>query len=287
MDDIEAKRVYGDRAGEGELLVAAGIGLVAVHVSADRVGRFGVVHRCDPADVAASGDRVVVATDEDVLLRGAGADAFQQTGFGPAAAVGFDDDGLVAAGPDGRVARLSGGRGGGLGSGSGGSDRADGPDAEAWTDLGRVEADVRAIDGRLLAAADGVYRLPGLAYAGLDDVRDVAAAGPLAATGDGLYSLGNGWMDELSGAFRVVAAGGRGGESHAATAEAFYERGEDGWGTVALPAGGPVVDVAYGDATYAVTADGVVLAAGTDGYRSQSLGVDGVVGCAVASIGAD
>jgi hypothetical protein len=95
----------------------------------------------------------------------------------------------------------------------------------------------------------------------------------------GLYSLGNGWMLEGDGEFRVVAAAGS--RAHAATATALRERGADGWHEVALPASGAVVDVAYGTVPYAVTADGVVFAEREGGWRATSLGVGGVVGCAV------
>lgn len=279
QDDVEEKRVYGDRTGKAELLVAASIGVVSVDVSGGRVGRFGVAHRCDPADVAAAGGRVAVATGEDVLLREPGDEAFEATGFGPAVAVGFDGDAPVAAGPDGRVARLDAGPGG---------DPA--PDADAgWTDLGHLDAEVRAVDGRILAAADGVHRLPGLDFAGLDDARDVAATGPLAATGDGLYSLGNGWMDELEGEFLVAAVGGgrtraataRTATAHAATADAFYERLAGEWSAVDLPVDDPVADVAYGEAAYAITEHGSLIAGGEDGWHAQHLGVGGVVGCAL------
>lgn len=269
MDDVAEKRVYDDRAGKTDLVVAADVGVVGVEVAGDRLGRFGVVHRCDPTDVAAAAGRVAVATGEDLLLRDSGDDAFRATGFGPAVAVGFDGHAPVAAAPDGRVARFE--------SGSDATDAGGGPNA--WTDLGRLETEVRSIDGRLLAAADGVYRLPGLSYAGLDDAWDVATAGPLAATGGGLYSLGNGWMDELAGAFRVAATDGD--RAHAAARDAFFERASNGWREVTLPDAGPVVDVAYGDAVYAVTADGLLLAEAGDGWRSHPLGVDGVVGCAV------
>ena len=276
QDDVEEKRVYGDRAGKRELLVAASMGVLVVEVSGPRVGRFGVAHRCSPTDVAASGRRVAVATDGDVLVRDPDDEAFEATGFGRAVAVGFDDD-PVAAGPGGRVGRLDV-------DGRGVDDRA-GDDADsAWTDIGHIDAEVRAIDGRLLAAADGVYRLPGPDFAGLDDARDVAAAGPLVATGDGLYSLGNGWMDELDGAFSVATVGeGPAGSTtaHAATDAAFFERSSDAWSEVALPVDGPIVDVAYGDVVYGVTADGHVVARDEDGWRSQALGVEGVVGCAV------
>ena len=266
MDDVEEKRVFDDRAGKTDLLVAADVGVLAVETAGDRVGRFGVVHRCDPVDVASGDGRLAVATDDDVLLGENGSDAFEPTEFGPAVAVGFDGDAPVAAAPDGRVARFEGG--------GDANDR----DRE-WTDLGQLDAEVRSSDGRLLAATDGVYRLPGLSYAGLDDARDVAGAGPLVATGHGLYSLGNGWVDELSGAFRVAASDGD--RAHAATADAFFERVSGEWREVDLPADGPVVDLAYGEATYVITTDGILLADAGDGWRSHPLGVEGVVGCAV------
>ena len=261
MDDVAAKRIFDDRAGEVELLVACEAGVLSVSVSGGSVGRFGLVHRCAPADVAAAGGRVAIATDEEVLLRHPDGAAFEPTGFGPAVAVGFEGATPVAASPDGALARL---------------EVAD--DAPSWTGLGRLDAAIRAVDGRLVAAADGVHRLPALEYAGLDDVRGVAAAGPLAAAGDGLYSLGNGGLSELAGAFESATAAG--GRAHAATADGFFERGPDGWHQVGLPADGRVVDVAYGDVAYAATAGGTLVAEAVDGWRAQPLGVGGVVGVA-------
>lgn len=271
MDEIEEKRVFGDQAGAAQLLVAAGIGVLSVSVAADRVGRFGVIRRCDPTDVATDEGRVAVSTAEDVLVRGRGAEGFAPTGFGPAVAIGFDDGAIIAAGTDGRVARWD----------PDGDDEMAVDERAGWSALGALDADVRAIDGRLVAAADGVHRLPGLDYAGLDDVSDVAAAGPLAATADGLYSLGNGWMAEVEGAFRAVEA--ESDRAHAAGTEGLSERSVGGWRAVDLPVDDPVVDVAYGPVVYAVTASGDVLAEGEDGWRIHPLGVDGVVGCAFAS----
>jgi len=274
MDDVEEKRVYGDRSGKADLLVAAAIGVLTVEVSVDRVGGFGVTRRCSPTDVAAGDGLVAVATEAGVLVRGPGDETFREAGFGPAVAVGVDDLGVVAAAPDGLVARLAAGR-------SDADDEDPVPDdGDAWADLGRLDAEVRAVDGDLLATASGVYRLPDLDYVGLDDVADVAAAGPLAATGDGLYSLGNGWLDELDGPFSVVASDGE--RAHAASAEDFFERRSRVWRPVALPAGGQVVDVTYGAVPFAVTDDGVLLAEREDGWEATSLGVAGVVGCAVA-----
>jgi hypothetical protein len=252
MSSIDEKRIYAEKTGQTEVFVATGSGLARVEVSDDLVGEFGLVERCTARDVVTLGGRLAVATDEDVFI---GRDTLSETGFGPATAVGVADGTLVAAG-GGRVGR-----------------RTDG-----WERIGEL-ADVRSLDGDLLAAAGGVYRLDGLSHAGLADVRDVAARGvPLAATADGLYRLGNGWMDELDGAFRTVASDGR--RAHAATDDALYTH-TDGWATVDVPAAG-VVDVAYGERVYAVTRDGTFLVAGDDGWRSRSLGLPEAAALAVA-----
>ncbi|MFC6990014.1 hypothetical protein ACFQJD_17280 [Haloplanus sp. GCM10025708] len=243
--------------------MATELGVVAVSVSDDLVGEFGVDHRCVARDVACADGYVAVAAEEDVLL---GTD-YGETGFGPATAVGFGD-GLLAGDDDGRVARYGDGD---------------------WRTLGRVGA-VRAVDGPLVAAADGVYRVRGdeLVDAGLDDVRDVAGAGvPLAATGAALYRLGNGWMDVLAGDFHAVSVGGErahvGDErAHAATTEALYARETtDEWTRVDVPVDERVVDVAYATAICAITADGTLLLDAGDGWRTRALGVRGVGGLAV------
>ncbi|PSQ02501.1 hypothetical protein BRC94_02090 [Halobacteriales archaeon QS_5_70_17] len=216
---IEEKRVYDEKRGATAVFVATGTGLARVEVSDDLVGRFGLVERCAARDVAAVGDGVAVATDEDVLV---GRETLSEAGFGPATAVGVADGDLVAAGER------------------------------------------------------------GVARAGLDDARDVTAAGvPLAATADGLYRLGNGWMDELDGAFRTVASDGR--RAHAATADALYARapGETDWTPGEVPADGTVVDVGYGERVYAVTGDGTFLVAAEDGWRTRSLGLPEVAALAV------
>lgn len=258
MGDVAEKRVFDDRTGKTNMVVAADVGILHVEVAGDRLGRFGLAHRCVPTDVAASAGHVAVATDEDVLYRGPGDETLEPTEFGPAVAVGFAD-GPVAAGPDGTVSAWSAG---------------------SWAEIGSIDAEVRALDPPLVAVADGLYRLPDLDSVGLDDVYDVAAAGPLAATAGGLYSLGNGWMDELDGAFRVVGVGPD--RAHAATEDTVFEREDGSWHEATVPpTDAPVVDVAYGDCPYAVTVDGTLLAYGPDGWRAHLLGVDGVVGCAV------
>ncbi|MFB6092760.1 MAG: hypothetical protein ABEK02_07100 [Haloquadratum sp.] len=293
MPTIDEKRVYTDTTGTETVYLATGLGVVAVAVSDDLVGEFGIAHRCAARDVATAGPLVAVATDEAVLLadrtESAAADAdggstviaaealsFSETGFGPATAVGFDDGALVAGDGDGRVARLA----------EPTADAADGrvAGADAWTGLGTAGA-VRAIDGGLVAAADGVYRLgsSSLAHAGLDDARDVAAE-PLVATGSGLYRLGNGWMDVLDGAVDAVDAAGeraqavRDGRLYVRVGGAARE-----WREEALPVDEPVAAVAHGvEAAYAVTDAGTVaVRLPDDEWRYRGIGVRDVVAAAV------
>jgi hypothetical protein len=254
---IDEKRVYADRTGATEILVAAEQGLVVASLSADLVGEFGLDHRAAVRDVAATGDRRVLATDGDVLVG-----SYDPTDFGTAVAVGFDREGApLAAAPDGRVARLD----------------------DGWTRLGTVD-DPRAVDAGMIAAADGVHRVvdDGLRPVGLADVRDVHGRDlPFAATGDGLYRLGNGWMDERDGAFAAVGADG---DRAAAVGDAGLLVREDvaAWSAVETPATDRIVDVGFTEAaTVAVTTDGTLLADAGDGWRTRTLGVTGVSRLAV------
>jgi hypothetical protein len=277
---IDEKRVYGARTGTTAVFVATGAGLARVEISGDRVGEFGLAARGAVHDVAGADGRLAVATDDAVRL-GTG-DAFRPTGFGPATAVGWHDGALHAAG-DGRMARFdpdgdpTAGEADGDGGDNGEADE-DTPVPGTWTTRCEVD-DVRALADDMVAAADGLFRLDGT-HLGLSDARDVAPTVPLAATGDGLYYLGNGWMDALPGDVRAVAAAPD-GRAHAATADALYVHvpgsdgyGPDAWAAVDLPMTGHVVDVAYGaEATYALTAEGTVLANAGDGWRDRSLGL--------------
>jgi hypothetical protein len=257
-DDISLseKRVYADTREETVVFVAGSTGVTRVAVAGDQVGRFSLAEQCDARDVAGADGRLLVATATDVLV-GTG-DGFAATGFGPALAVGIDDGTPVAAGESGAVARLAG---------------------DTWDEVATIP-DVRAIDGPLLGAADGLYRADaGYDHAGLDDVRDVAAAGPYAATGSGLFRRHDGWEQLFGGEFDVVAATDT--AAHA-VGSAVWVRTDDGaWATTDLPADSPVVDVAYGTVPYAVTADGTLLVAvsgdsspdGTAGWRSRTLGL--------------
>jgi hypothetical protein len=282
-DTIEEKRVYSDKTGKVEVFVATELGVVTVDVAGDRVGEFGLDHRCTARAIVAAGDQVAVATEEDVDLA-VGDTEFEPTGFGPAVAIGFADGRLVAANEDGWVARYNPDEAD-ADVDLADLDAADADVAEklAWKTVGRIDT-VRAIDGPLVAAADGVYRIgeDDLTHAGLDDVRDVAGLGvPLAATGEALYSLGNGWMDVLEGNFRAVTSDGA-ARAHAVAATTLYARVDDQWEAVELPTPDPVVGVAYGtDAVFAATEAGTLLVDAGDGWQSQELGVRGVAGLAV------
>jgi hypothetical protein len=288
MGEMEEKRVYDDRRRVTVAYLATGQGVATVRVASDRVGQFGLTHRCEARDVASTEGRVYVATPEGVLAATVAADSadpgdgpaepggFDSLGFDDAVAVDATSETVTAADSDGTVARYRDGE---------------------WHTLGTV-GDVRALSGEFVAAADGVYRTVGgdsLRNVGLDDVRDVAGEGvPLAATGDGLYRLGNGWLCEREGPFEVVATEHRDSESdteraHAATAETLYAHDDGEWTAVDLPTDGAVADVAYGECVYAVTEAGTFLveadpertADGTGGWRHRSLGLPEIAGLAV------
>lgn len=258
MSSIDEKRVYGPNTGATALFVASETGLARVTVVGERFGEIELVNRRAAHDLAVSDGRLAVATDEDVRVTTAG--TLDSTGFGPASAVGFVDETLLAAGPDGRVAR-----------------RADGD----WHTLGTVEG-VRAIDGDLLATAEGVYRLSGeeLRYAGLEDVNDVAVDGtPHAASATGLYQLGNGWMETIDGEFAVVSIDpedpGTVTRAHAATTDTLYEYADGEW-VVVEGVGRAVADVAYAEGVHAVCTDGTLYSNVGEGWRDHPLGLHGV-----------
>ncbi len=252
---IEEKRVYAGSAGRTDAYVATGAGVVRVALSADKVGSFGMIARAPANDVAVcprdGADLLGVATDDGLRIAPIGDDpTFESVGppesggpvgDGPAVAVGVHGDAFIVAGADGRVDRVA------FGGQSGDEDYhaaspeagATGPDGDVLlspmtTDVGKAP-DPRAVDGPLVAAADGVYRVTEtdgadgatragtvesgdetgdgvtLVSVGLDDACDVAGAGvPLGATATGLYWLGNGWMSAHEGNATAVAADGNG-----------------------------------------------------------------------------
>lgn len=287
---LDEKRIFDAAADVETVLVATEMGVASISVSGEQIGRFGLEVRCVARDVAAVPGEAAVAT-EDGVLRSHGTE-FVATGFAPAVAVGYHEEVLVAADETGRVARY---------------DEA----ADEWSTVGTLDADVRAIDGDLLATDEGVFRMrPGesdLTHAGLDDVRDVAATGiPHAANADGLYALGNGWMRDVEGDATVVeidrhtASAGGVDRAHAVvdggllahdivgqspTSDRNVTRsGDDGaWLSVDLPVDEEAAAVAYGsERPYVVTADGTLLLEGDAGeWHYRSLGLGGVGGVAV------
>ncbi|WP_435063569.1 HVO_0234 family beta-propeller protein [Halobaculum sp. EA56] len=291
MPTIAEKRVFTARDDVVRALVASSMGVASVSLSGDIVGEFGIERRCDARDVAARGDAVAVAADEDVLVGD-----FAPTGHGPAVAVGVAGDGVLAAAPDGTVSVLPGDADA-TGGGDGADDRAAGADpaGDAWEPVGTVE-DPRRIDGPLVAAADGVHRLRegSLEYAGLDDARDVSARGvPLAVTGEALYTLGNGWMRDLESTeldgdgdsvdeFRCVAADADGERAVAATGARVFERADATATEWVEHAEAGVVDCAVaGRHLVAVTDAGEARVHADGGWRGRTLGLPDVRAVAV------
>jgi len=288
---IDEKRVYAGSAGRTDAYVATGTGIVRVSLSADKIGAFDMVAR-DPARGVA-----VLARDEPTdLVAAATPDGLSVAAVGenPAFAL-VDDDPAVAVGPAGG---RDGSRDGSLlvAREDGAVERvafADGGTAVAsTTPLGTV-ADPRAVDGALVAAADGVYRVAGggLTDVGLDDARDVAGSGmPLAATGAGLYWLGNGWMTAREGAADAVAADGDGHAMAVVEGELFVHSGAGEWGDVTweptdLPVDETAVALGYGPGvSVAVTDAGTLCVDAGDGWRHQVIGVRDVEGVALAVV---
>lgn len=264
MSTLAEKRLYSGNAGERTAYLATGTGVIAVSTSDDHIGGFGIEHRCTARDLAVADGRLAVATDEAVLL--AGEEGYESTGFGPAVAVGFDGDGdLLAADPEDRIARRDGG----------------------WTTVGTLDTEINGIDGDLLATAEGVYRAgeTDLQSVGLDTVADVSASGvPLAATDDGLYRLGNGWMNEIDGAFRAVSAPpadpGVLDRACGATDDELFVYADSEWADAEFSGSG-IADVAVAEPVYAVTADGTFFVNAGEGWRSQVLGIGGVAAMTV------
>lgn len=284
---IDEKRVYAGSAGRTDAYVATGSGIVRVSLSADKIGAFDMVARDPARDVAVlardgSTDLVAAATPDGLAVAAVGEDpAFSSV----------DDDPAVAVGP-------AGGRGGSLlvAREGGAIERvafAEGETAVASsTRLGSV-AEPRAVDGALVAAGDGVFRVGegGLTDVGLDDARDVAGAGmPLAATGAGLYWLGNGWMTVRESAADAVAADGDGHAMASFDGDLFVhagagEWGEETWEPTDLPVDETVVALGYGPGvSVAVTAAGTLCVDAGDGWRHQVVGVRDVEGVALAAV---
>lgn len=277
-DASDERHLFGEERPTAAGFVAGRMGVLRVELGPDRIGGFGMVDRRSATDIAASGGRVVVATDEDVLLATSDADEFTLLGFGPAVAVGIDGKSVFAAAPDGSVGTAT------IDHGAEG-------DAE-WRRLGDV-SDPRRFDGDLLATEDGVMRSSdGLDVLGLSDVNDVArrdASGDLlVGTADGLYARdGDDWNRVLDESIARLSFDGDDGL--AVTADGRVFRGGDSWSEVSLPGGKDAFDAASGESLYIVTKDGEMLIAaesaatsdGVEGWRTQPLGVRDVTGFAL------
>ncbi|WP_049982942.1 hypothetical protein [Halorubrum sp. BV1] len=314
---IEEKRVYAGNAGRTDAYVATETGLVRVAFSADKIGAFDMVTREPARDVAvlpresapallgiASSDGLrvslvddaidpVTVTDEPVVAIGVGGET--------------TDDGARAGGDAFCVATEEGGIDRVTVETTADADSEDDGSPPAFTvtstRIGEV-AEPRAVDGPLVAAADGVHRITAdsaadsgwsLASVGLDDARDVAGAGmPLAATGTGLYWLGNGWMTTQGGDATVVAADGDGHATAVVDGDLLVRDGRDdsdtgddwdrdAWRETELPVDEEAVALGYGPGVaVAVTAAGTLCVDAGDGWRHQVIGVRDVTAVALA-----
>ena len=297
---IEEKRVYAGTAGRTDAYVATGSGVVRVALSADKVGAFDMVARDPARDVAVlprdeEADLVGIATGDGLRVAPVGDDPeFDRVAADPLVAAGVHDGAFLVAGEDGGIDRVAV------------EGDAETPTAAAVSRIGSV-TEPRAVDGPLVAAADGVYQVSGdegatggeyaLVSVGLDDARDVAGAGmPLAATGSGLYWLGNGWMTALEGVAEEVAADGDGHAMavvdgdllvHSSDAgEGGTDAWDDGtWRPTDLPVDEEAVALGYGPGlSVAVTAAGTLCVDAGDGWRHQVVGVRDVTGVALAVV---
>jgi hypothetical protein len=283
MSSIDEKRVHDPDSEPERAVVASETGVAVLSIAAGRVGSASLAHRALATDVATSGDRIVVASEGDVLelgeRDGEAVEKVEELGYGPASAVSIDDRGRVLAAGDGELARR---------------------EDDEWHSIEFVESDgpageIRAIEGDLIASAAGIYRLADgrVRYSGLEGVRDVTSVGvPHAATEGGLYALGNGWREVLDGAFETVGADpetsrpGALGRAHAVSTEGSYAHTEDGWQRRALPTDEAVVDVAYGETVYAVTERGTLLIGDDETgetWRTHPLGLRDVKALAIAA----
>ncbi|MGM0605148.1 MAG: HVO_0234 family beta-propeller protein [Halobacteriota archaeon] len=267
MQTLSEKRVFGEKFETTAVFVGTELGLVAVTVSADQIGEFGLSYRGRVSDVATSAEAVAIATDDGVLtapIDDSASPSFDLIDPDPAVAIDYGADGLLVGTPDGAVRRLD-------------SDGSVSPLCDT--------AGVRSIDAPLVAAADGVYRVVDgrAATVGLTDVRDVLGSGtPLAATANGLYTLANGWTEALPGPFSRVAGDGH-GRAHAVGDRGLFERSAGEWTERSFPVDESVIELAHGSGIVAVVTDAGRLGIDAgDGWRHQLLGFGGVSGVAIA-----
>ncbi|MEF8820985.1 MAG: hypothetical protein V5A52_01795 [Halovenus sp.] len=272
----EERQLFGDRREERTLFVASELGVTRIAVAAAQVGEFSLIERCPATDVAADAETLLVGTDESVLVdTGDGLDSLE---FGPAVAVGIDDDWLYAASPNGTVARFDRDL---LTEGNTPAE------STAWETISEVTGP-RRFDGDLLAAEGGVYRVgTSLELLGLDDVHDVSRAGPLAATASGLYYHEDGeWVSAHDGTATAVVSDAD--SAHAVIDGALFERVDGDWQELDGPTDSQPTLLAYVGTLSVIDAAGSISVAadpetstdGHGGWRSQALGLRGPTGAA-------
>ena len=257
----DERLLFGERREETRLLAGSDLGVTQIDLAAAQVGQFSLLERCSVRDIAADESTVIVATDEDVFERTD--DGPQSLGFGPAQAVGIDDDWVYAADGD-RVARL-------------GQEALD----DGWETVGAVETPRRFV-GNLLAADRLVCVDDDIESEGLSAVHDISRDEELVATATGLFERRD---DEckrvLDGeATAVVAETDR---AHAVVDGHLYERDGETWSEQDVPGAEPH-RLAYGQTLVVVDSEGTVHVAadpevthdGHGGWRSQALGLRGV-----------
>lgn len=286
-DAADERRLFGERRAETTAFVASRMGVARVDLAGGRVGRFSLTERCTARSIAATGERVVIGTDEDVLLGTIGNESgFVPTEFGPAVAVGIDDGTVFAANSDGKVGRLDV------------IEHGAGFDRKQWGMVGNVSGPNR-FDGNILGADSGVYLLgTEIDPLGLDAVLDVAHTGrtpddlgtsegseTFAATEDGLYRRTDEWEREFDEPATVVSC--KGSKKRAVTGDGtVLARDDDTWEEIDFPEDRSVVDLAH---PYAVTSEGEFFVAAEDdqtsdgigGWRSRMIGIHGVAEMAV------
>ena len=277
MQTLTEKRVFGSKHGTTDVFVASETGLLGVTVSADQIGEFGLAMRGETTAVTASEAGLLVGTADGVQHSPPddGESTAQSRSFESVGDSSLGEIVDLTWGPDGPVAATA--------NQVWVTD--DWPTADAWEPVGELD-EIRAVSGSLVAASDGVYRLGDerLDHVGLTAVYDVAAHGtPLAATSEGLFSLGNGWQQVATGAFRRLASDGH-GHAHAIGDRVITREAStaDEWVEDRLPVDSQAVDVAYGGGVVAaITENGTLCLAAGDGWRHQLVGVRGVRGLAV------
>lgn len=246
--------------------VASRLGITVVEVADGEVVGYALVHDGTVNDVAETPDgSIAIATPNGVRI--GDEEEFENTGFASVVAVGGDP--LLAADAKGRVATRS---------------------DDGWDVIGSLPGEVNAIDGDLLATDEGVYQLSEdrLKHVGLEGAADVSAVGvPHAATQDGLYKLGAGWMHVAEGSFTLVCGDPTTAEpgilrrAHAVTPEQLFVYDGEDWGPWHIPVAEPITGMGYADAVYAVSADGTLITAKGGEWRTRSLGISGVTGLVV------